>query len=104
MAYERILTACDRASHAEQNRPKMWLQLFHDETVRAQAILIELSAGLSLQHPDGAVVELAEGLDSLYRYVIQQLVQANIQKSSAPLHAVRIVVDGLRDAWASNPQ
>ncbi len=104
MAYERVLTACDRAEQAEKRRPAMWLQLFHDETVRAQAILVELSASLSLQHPDGEVVELAERLDSLYGYVIQQLAQANIEKSSGPLHAVRMVVDGLRDAWGSSPQ
>ncbi|MCE9620937.1 MAG: flagellar export chaperone FliS [Actinomycetia bacterium] len=103
MAFERILTACARAEAAEQGRNASWLQTFHDETVRAQAILVELSAGLSLQHPDREVVDLAERLDSLYRYVITQLAQANMHKSSGPLQAVRMVVDGLRDAWASNP-
>lgn len=99
MAYERIITACDRAEQAERSRSGEWMQTFHDETVRAQAILIELCAGLSLQHRDPEVVALAEQLDRLYRYSIEQLVDSNMRKSSEPLHAVRLVTDGIRDAW-----
>ncbi len=101
MAYERVITACDRAEHAERNHTSNWLQVFHDETIRAQAILVELSAGLSLGHPDPAVVALSQQLDNLYRYAIHQLVQANMQKSREQIPAVRLVIDGLRDAWVT---
>lgn len=101
MAYERVITACDRAEHAERTRSTNWLQTFHDETIRAQAILVELSAGLSLGHADPAVVALSQQLDNLYRYAIHQLVQANMQKSREQIPAVRLVIDGLRDAWVT---
>ncbi|MBI4885050.1 MAG: flagellar protein FliS [Actinobacteria bacterium] len=100
LAYERVLTACNRAEHADRVRPPMWMQMFHNETVLAQAILVELSTGLSLDSGDQEVVDLAEKLDSLYRYAAQQLAQANVKKSSSPLAVVHMIVDGLRDAWA----
>lgn len=99
MAYERIMTACDRAEAAARARVSGWLQVFHDETVRAQAIITELSAGLALRHGDPEVVALATQLDSLYAYALQQLVQANTHKSTEPLHAVTLVIGGLHDAW-----
>jgi flagellar biosynthetic protein FliS len=101
MAYERIITACDRAELAERSRPGDWLQTFHDETVRAQAILVELATGLAVHHSDPEVAELSERLDSLYRYSLEQLTTSNMAKSSTPLTAVRMVIDGLRDAWVT---
>jgi flagellin-specific chaperone FliS len=44
-------------------------------------------------------VALAQQLDSLYRYSIEQLVESNMRKTSEPLHAVRLVTDGIRSAW-----
>ena len=35
MAYERVLTACDRATAAAAGEAQGWRQVFHDETVRA---------------------------------------------------------------------
>jgi flagellar protein FliS len=99
MAYQRVLTACDRSAHAVTQQPANWLQVFHDETVRAQQILLELSAGLALHHADAEVVEMAESLDSLYEYSMHQLVQANVEKAAEPLYAVQLVIGGLLDAW-----
>ena len=99
MAYERILTACERADKAVTRRPEHWLQQFHDETMKAQQILLELSAGLALGHSDPQVVALAQSMDSLYEYSMHQLVQANMEKAAEPLYAVQLVVGGLLDAW-----
>jgi flagellar protein FliS len=99
MAYDRVITACDRAELAEREREDNWMQVFHDETIRAQLILLELSAGLALNHQSPEVVALSNQFDSLYSYAIQELVQANTQKSVDPIDAVRMVVDGLRSAW-----
>src|SRR6476469_8035955 len=101
MAYERIITACNRAEHAEDedNDVENWLQVFHDEVVRAQAILVELAAGLALEHPDPGVVDLAVHLADLYRYCIDQLIAANLSKNPEPLDDVRMVIAGLLDAW-----
>ncbi len=99
LAYQRVLTACDRCAKAVAERPSDWLQVFHDETVRAQQILLELSAGLALAHPDAAVVAMSQHLDSLYEFARRQLVQANLDKAAEPLAAVQLVVGGLLDAW-----
>jgi flagellar secretion chaperone FliS len=99
MAYQRVLTACDRSAAAVNERPANWLQVFHDETIRAQQILLELSAGLALHHADPEVVEMALSMDSLYEYAMHQLMQANVEKSAEPLYAVQLVIGGLLDAW-----
>jgi flagellar protein FliS len=104
MAYERVITACDRADLAELERGSNWLQVFHDETIRAQAIIMELAAGLALNHANADVAALSRHLDSLYQYAIQELVHANTQKSADPIEAVRLVIDGLRDAWVLAPR
>ena len=101
MAYERILTACDRATAAAGSRSRGWIQLFHDETVRAQAILAELMSVLAVDHAEEAVADLSKQLDELYRYCLSQLLDANMAKSAEPLRAVHMVIDGLRDAWVS---
>lgn len=102
MAYERIITACDRAELAHRDRGPQWLQVFHDETVRAQAILLELTAGLAVQHPNADVALLSNHLESLYGYGIRELVRANTQKSPQPIAAVRMVISGLLDAWVTS--
>jgi flagellar protein FliS len=99
MAYQRVLTACDRSAAAVTEHPANWLQIFHDETIRGQQILLELSAGLALHHADAEVVEMARSMDSLYEYAMHQLMQANIEKTAEPLYAVQLVIGGLLDAW-----
>ncbi len=101
MAYDRVVTACDRAELAELEEGPNWMQVFHDETIRAQAILVELMSGLAVNHPSPDVVALSNQLDSLYGFAIQELVRANTLKSADPIPAVRMVVEGLRDAWVT---
>jgi flagellar protein FliS len=101
MAYERIITACNRAEYAEDedNDVADWMQMFHDEVVRGQAIMVELTAGLALDHPDPVVADLATHMADLYRYCIDRLIEANINKDPEPLDDVRMVIGGLLDAW-----
>jgi flagellar protein FliS len=101
MAYERVITACDRAEAAVVMKPARWVELFHDETVRAQQILLELTSGLALSSDDTAVRELARHMGDLYMFSIEQLVQANLSKTTQQLRAVRNIIDGLRDAWVT---
>lgn len=99
MAYERVITACNRAQQVHSDAPGDWMQTFHDETLRGQAILVELSAGLAIKHGDSAVVDLANHLGDLYRFCIDELVDANVYKDPQPLDDVRMVIGGLLDAW-----
>jgi len=101
MAYERVITACDRASTAATQQPHGWRQVFHDESVRAQAILIELTSVLQVDHPDPDVAAMSTQLAALYRFTIDQLVRANMQKDAKQLSVAKSTIDGLRDAWVT---
>jgi flagellar biosynthetic protein FliS len=99
MAYERIVTACDRATDAATERGPDWLQRFHEEATRAQALLLELSGMLATNAADPAVSTMARDLGDLYLFAIRRLTEANVAKDPEPLAAVRSTVDGLREAW-----
>ena len=99
MAYDRILTSCDRAESAHETRVSVWLETFHSECVRAEDILAELAGMLATKHEDEAVAELAGQREGLYDFCHAQLVSANITKDPAPLGTVRSTISSLRDAW-----
>jgi flagellar biosynthetic protein FliS len=101
MAYERIVTACDRATDAATERGSGWVQRFHEETTRAQALLIELAGMLATRSADPAVAAMAGDLGDLYLFAIRLLTDANVAKDPAPLVTVRSTIDGLRDAWTA---
>lgn len=101
MAYERIVTACDRATDAAAERGAGWVQHFHDETTRAQALLLELSGMLATGAADPAVALMARDLGDLYLFAVRLLTEANVAKDPAPLTTVRSTIDGLRDAWTT---
>lgn len=48
--------------------------------------------------------ELAERLDSLYEYMAQRLVWANLKNETGPLDEVSGLLGELRDAWAQIPK
>lgn len=101
MAYERIVSACDRAIDAADDHDDGWLQRFHDETTRAQDLLTELTGMLAVASADPGVAALARDLGDIYLFAIGELAAANVAKDPAPLAAVRATVDGLRDAWTN---
>ncbi|MBN2724258.1 MAG: flagellar export chaperone FliS [Deltaproteobacteria bacterium] len=62
---------------------------------KAQAILNEFIATLDYNvSPD-----LCANLEALYYFMIDQLTQANMNKSTEPLHIVIKLLKGLREAW-----
>ena len=101
MAYERIVTACDRATDAATERGAGCVQRFHEETTRAQPLLIELSGMLATRSADPAVAGMAGDLGDVYLFAIRLLTDANVAKDPAPLVTVRSTIDGLRDAWTT---
>lgn len=101
MAYERIVTACDRAADAAADRGAGWVQRFHEEATRAQALLVELAGMLATGSADPAVAAMAADLGDLYLFAIRLLTEANVAKDPAPLATVRSTIDGLRDAWTN---
>lgn len=61
--------------------------------IRAQEILQELRSSLNLE------IEISNSLESLYVFMIDHLVEANIQKSNELLDEVLEMAKDLRDTW-----
>lgn len=72
----------------QKNIPKA-----HEAIIRTQAIIQELNITLDTQY------EIARQLRSLYTYILERLVDANIRKDKAILEEVAGMVKELRDAW-----
>lgn len=79
------------------------LEEFGSQLGRAQAIIAELMH--TLDHKAGG--EIAAQLERLYRFMLEHLVEANVQKSVRHLEQVRrvlsIVADAFREVVAQGP-
>ena len=92
MLYDGALRFLDQAAEAmdRQDMPAKAVALS-----RAFAILGELQNTLNV----GEGGELARQLDALYSHMNDRLVDANVQRSSAPIRDVINLLTPLRDAW-----
>ena len=61
--------------------------------IKAQNILQELRSSLNMD------IELSESLDSLYEYMISQLVSANITNDASKLKEVEELAEEFRNTW-----
>ena len=93
MLYDGALRFLDQAAVAMDQRdmPAKAVALS-----KAFAILGELQSTLNVK--EGG--ELARQLDALYSHMHDRLVDANVQRSSAPIHDVINLLKPLRDAWS----
>ena len=92
MLYDGALRFLDQAAVAMDERDMATKAL---ALSRAFAILNELQSTLNVK--DGG--ELARQLDALYAHMHDRLVDANVQRSSAPIRDVINLLTPLRDAW-----
>jgi flagellar secretion chaperone FliS len=89
--YDRLLLDFDRADVAIADRD---IAGAHIALVHAQDIISELLNTLDLDAwPAG------EGLVSVYQYVIEQLISANVHKDGRGIDDCRRIIEPLRDAW-----
>jgi flagellar secretion chaperone FliS len=98
MLYDRLARDIDDAEIAiSMANP----QSAHTALRHAQDIVQELTNSLVVERWSGG-----EGLRSLYTWLIEQLVTANLTKDAAVLTGCREVVEPLREAWheAANAQ
>ena len=93
MLYDGALRFCDQAA-AAMDAGDMTTKAV--AMSRAFAILAELQNTLNVK--DGG--EVALQLDALYAHMNDRLVDANIQRSSAPIRDVMNLLTPLRDAWS----
>jgi flagellar protein FliS len=93
MLYDGALRFCDQAAEA-MDKGDMTTKAV--AMSRAFAILAELQNTLNVK--EGG--EVALQLDALYAHMNDRLVDANIQRSSAPIRDVMRLLTPLRDAWS----
>lgn len=65
----------------------------NNANLRAQAIIQELRSSLNLD------IDMSEGLEDLYVFMIQRLIDANIEKNNAILSEILELATDLRDTW-----
>lgn len=91
---QRFLSQAENALIADR------VEEFADRLGRAQAVIAELLH--TLDHKAGG--EIAQQLDRLYRFMLEHLVEANVQKSPAHVaqvrHLVTIIADSYREILA----
>lgn len=91
MLYDRLLKDL---SAAEQGLGVRDIQATHTALMHAQDIVRELSSTL-----DTSAWKEGEALRRLYDWVLEELVNANINKDAVHVQNARDVVQPIRDAW-----
>jgi flagellar protein FliS len=89
--YDRLALDLERAEAAIGNRD---IAAAHHALVHAQEIVWELLGSL-----DPARWPPAVGLGELYRFIVNELITANVKKDAAKVVACRELIEPLRDAW-----
>jgi len=92
MLYRGALGFLDKAKKAigEQD-----ISGSHHNLIRSQKIIAELMSSVDLENGG----EVARNLFNLYEYMHRQLVQANIDKDTAPVEEVENMLYSLLEAW-----
>lgn len=65
----------------------------NDALLRAQQIITELQASLNMDY------EISEEMDSLYMFINEKLIDANINKSTKDIDEAMEIMMGIREAW-----
>ena len=91
MLYDRLVIDLMQGEEALRTNDR---ELSAERITHAQEILLELRTTLDVEAWAGAA-----GLASLYTFVITELIQANIKRDADKVHACRMLIEPLRDAW-----
>lgn len=91
MLYDRLVLDLEQADAALVERS---IEVVNDKLLHAQAIILELHSALDIDAWDGS-----EGLASLYVWLNEQLLEANVKKDARGIRNSLRVVRQLRDAW-----
>lgn len=79
--------------HAKKSIEAKETEKAHEQIVKAQNIIIELMATLNMDY------EISLRLMTVYDYIYNQMVEANIKKDSELLDQIRTFLVDLRDTW-----
>ena len=87
--------AIKNANFAVQYMESGEIEKVHDSLIKTKNIVTELLATLNMDQGG----EIAKNLKSLYSYMFSQLIEANMEKKSAPVLNVIDLLKELRGAW-----
>jgi flagellar protein FliS len=93
MLYDRLVTDLVRAEAALVNEP-IDFETANSTLKHAQEIISLLDVTL-----DAEIWSGAENLRALYRWTLNQLLQANLAKDASLVRSARATIEPLRDAW-----
>ena len=90
MLYEGLVRFIKKAKlfNDQKNIPKT-----HDSILRAEAIVAELRSTLNMD------IEVSNQLDSLYEFMLNHLMEANLEKSNTKLDEVLGLSEDLKETW-----
>jgi flagellar secretion chaperone FliS len=92
MLYDGAILFLRQAREAAENGNK---SLKIEKTAKVVNILTELSNTLDFENGG----EIASQLDSIYWYMIRELIRSNTQDDPEPLNVVEGILADLRDGW-----
>ena len=87
--------AIKNANFAVQYMESGKIEKVHDSLIKTKNIVTELLATLNMEQGG----EIAKNLKSLYSYMFSQLIEANMEKKTAPVLTVIDLLKELRGAW-----
>jgi flagellar protein FliS len=91
MLYDRLALDLERAQQAVATGSR---EVANEQLQHAQEIILELLSSLRVDAWDGG-----PRLASLYKWLLSELLQANLKMDSNRISNCRQVVEPLRDAW-----
>ena len=87
--------AIKNANFAVQYMESGEIEKVHDSLIKTKNIVTELLATLNMDQGG----EIAKNLKSLYSFMFSQLIEANMEKKTAPVLTVIDLLKELRGAW-----
>jgi len=94
MLYDGAIKFINKAIELISKKNASNLEEIHKNIIRAQDIIAELTASLNMD-----IGDISQRLFSIYMYVNNKLIEANIKKDEKPLQECKKYLVDLRGAW-----
>ncbi len=95
LLYEGAIDFINRCEEAHKRQAENWIEEFHNNCIRAQNIVTELSVALDMEKGG----DISKNLMRLYEYTNRRLVEANMTKDLEPMRESRRLLETLLGAW-----
>ncbi len=96
MLYDGVIKHLHMALELLRDMEPQSIEGIHNALQNAGKIVLELKLALDLEKGGG----LAQGLQSLYEYWLNQLSEANVRKDSAIVQELLSSITDMRETWA----